>query len=102
MPDQVPPPVKAERARTMRATAAASERAFRQRFVGRTMKVLWESSRQGEMGRVWNGLTDNYLRVHTSNPADLGNTLTATHLVALGKGSLRGEIVDAGSNGGAE
>ena len=63
MPGQVPAPVKAERAKAMRAAAAASARAFRQQFVGRTMPVLWETSRPGADGPVWSGLTDNYLRV---------------------------------------
>ena len=92
MPDQVPPPVKAERARAMRAVAAASARSFRQRFVGRTMDVLWERSRPGEEGRRWSGLTGNYLRVETVRDADLRNRLLSTRLVALTAGGLRGQI----------
>jgi threonylcarbamoyladenosine tRNA methylthiotransferase MtaB len=92
MPHQVPPAIKAERARVMRTAAAASERAFRQRFVGRTLGVLWESPRQREDGILWSGLTDNYLRVHTASNEDLANTLTPTRLVALAKSGLQGQI----------
>jgi threonylcarbamoyladenosine tRNA methylthiotransferase MtaB len=92
LPDQVPPPARAERAASMRAIAAASDRAFRQRFVGRTLNVLWESSQQGETGPVWSGLTDNYLRVYTASSADLGNRRTATQLIALTRGGLQGQL----------
>ncbi len=99
MPAHVPSPVKAERARVMRAVAAACARAFHGRFVGRTMDVLWESSRAGEAGPVWTGLTDNYLRVQAASPADLSNRLMPTRLVALTTGGLQGEI-EAEKKGG--
>lgn len=92
MPAQVPPQLKAERARAMRAAAAASSRTYRQQFISRTMDVLWESCREGEAGPVWSGLTGNYLRVHTTTCADLANRLLPTRLVALNRGGLWGEI----------
>jgi len=92
MRDQVPAPVKRQRARAMRAAASASDRAYRQRFVGQTMNVLWESSKPGEPGPVWSGLTDNYLRVQTISAADLSNQETNTRLVALTVNGLRGRI----------
>jgi threonylcarbamoyladenosine tRNA methylthiotransferase MtaB len=92
MADQVPPPVKAERARAMRAVAEESARAFRQRFVGREMAVLWETSRHGEAGPTWSGLTDNYLRVRTVSTADLTNRVMRTRLIQLAPGGLHGRI----------
>ncbi|MGD9317146.1 MAG: tRNA (N(6)-L-threonylcarbamoyladenosine(37)-C(2))-methylthiotransferase MtaB [Anaerolineae bacterium] len=92
MPAQVSPQIKAERARVMRAVAASSARAFRQRFIGRTMEVLWETSRLEDEGPVWSGLTDNYLRVHACSTAELGNTISPTHLIALTRDGLRGTI----------
>ncbi|MFC2031277.1 tRNA (N(6)-L-threonylcarbamoyladenosine(37)-C(2))-methylthiotransferase MtaB [Chloroflexota bacterium] len=94
MQDQVPPAVKAERARAMRRAAEAGRRAFCQRFVGRTMEVLWESSRKGEAGLAWRGLTDNYLRVTTTDNRGLSNTLTPARLVALSHGGLEGRIAE--------
>lgn len=92
MAGQVPPGVREERARAMRSVGAAGEKAFRQQFLGRTLQVLWETARPGPDGRVWSGLTDNYLRVHTTSEADLHNKLTQTRLVALVEGGLRGEL----------
>jgi threonylcarbamoyladenosine tRNA methylthiotransferase MtaB len=92
MPEQIPPQLKAERARVMRTAATVSGRAFRQRFVGRTMAVLWESSREEKTGLVWNGLTDNYLRVQAASTHPLGNTITPVRLVALNEGRLQGQI----------
>jgi threonylcarbamoyladenosine tRNA methylthiotransferase MtaB len=92
LPDQVPAAVKAERAKAMREIAAASTRAFQRQFIGRTMSVLWESSRQSEAGLVWSGLTDNYLRVYVASSEDRANRQSAVRLVALTKGGLRGEF----------
>ena len=92
LPDQVSPAVKAERARAMREIATASAQAFGGQFIGRTMSVLWESSRQGEVGPVWSGLTDNYLRVFAAGSANLANRQTDVRLVALTKGGLQGEL----------
>jgi threonylcarbamoyladenosine tRNA methylthiotransferase MtaB len=91
MPDQVAPPVKAERAAAMRAVASVGARSFRRRFVGRTLAVLWESCREGEVP-VWSGLTGNYIRVEAASPANLRNTLTATRLLSLVGEGLQGEI----------
>jgi len=93
MPHQVAPQVKAERARAMRQVAAAGSLSFRRRFVGRTMEVLWETARRGDEGKVWSGLTGNYLRVWTINEQSLQNRITPTRLVAVGKEGLRGQIV---------
>jgi threonylcarbamoyladenosine tRNA methylthiotransferase MtaB len=92
LPGQVPAPVRAERARVMRGIAEAGQRAFYRRFVGQTMQVLWESSRPGEGGRVWSGLTDNYLRVFTASDRELANTLAPTRLERLCDGGLVGKL----------
>lgn len=92
MPEQVPPTVKAERARAMRILSAASERAFRQQFVGGMLSVLWEGSRRGENEMVWSGLTDNYIRVDTPSSDNLTNTLTRTRLTAVTGNGLRGQV----------
>ena len=94
MANQVPPAVKAERSQVMRAIAAASARAFRQRFVGQTLDVLWETRREAEGSAVWRGLTDNYIRVVTESAADLRNTLTPARLLGLIEGGMRAQMVD--------
>jgi len=101
MPGQVPAQVRAERARHMREVAAEGGRAFRRRFVGRRVEVLWESSRPGDGVAVWSGLTDHYLRVEAADPTgrDLGNTFGQVHIESLSRGGLRGEM--QGSRGQA-
>jgi threonylcarbamoyladenosine tRNA methylthiotransferase MtaB len=99
MPDQVPPQVKTERAKAMRAVAASSERSFQQQFIGRTMEVLWEGSQPQDDGSMWSGLTDNYLRVYTCDAADLANTITPTCLLTHTRGGLKG-VIETQKNGG--
>ena len=63
MPDQVPPEVKKERMARLLALSDELAHAYHQRFVGRTMDVLWEDR---EPDGRWSGLTDNYIRVLTT------------------------------------
>ena len=101
MPDQVPAAVKRHRLERMLALARASADAFRARFQGRTMTVLWEEARLRRGARArWQGLTDNYLRVYTDaeNPAadlprqDLTNLLLPTRLGKATADGLWGEL----------
>jgi threonylcarbamoyladenosine tRNA methylthiotransferase MtaB len=99
MPGQVSPRVKSDRASQMRTVAAESGLAFRRRFIGRTMEVLWESWRGEQGARRWSGLTDNYLRVYVAASEDLANTRTPTRIVGEARGGLQGDIV-VQENGG--
>jgi len=92
MPGQVPAPVKAGRAGAMRRIAEASERAFQQQFIGRTLQVLWESACESAAGPVWSGLTGNYLRVSVAGAAHLHNSLTPVRLEALVDDCLQGRL----------
>jgi tRNA A37 methylthiotransferase MiaB len=77
MPHQVPYPLRKERNASLRASLALSSARYQSRFLGRVVEVLWESVT--EIGsRSWrmNGLTDNYLRVHTRAPASAWNQIT--------------------------
>ena len=67
LPDDVHPQVKRQRSEEARALDRELRLAYQQRFLGRTMPVLWEEPaptpvRDGEP-LIWSGLTDNYLRV---------------------------------------
>ncbi len=101
LPGQVPSRIKAERAQAMRAVAAAGDRAFRQRFVGRTMAVLWETSRPGEDGPVWSGLTDNYLRVQAAVSGGPGQQDHPCPVGGAGGRALQGSRGDIKSGGWA-
>lgn len=87
MPDQVSAPVRRWRLERLLALAEASAQAFRRRYLGRVMPVLWEERKRG----WWQGLTPNYLRVYTRADGDLTNALLSARLLALRDGGLRGE-----------
>ncbi len=89
MPQQVPAGVKKERSRQMLALAKESARGFQQRFLGRTMEVLWEQ----QAGGVWSGLTGNYIKVYTRSSEDLTNRLLPVKLVKIYRDGVWGEIL---------
>jgi threonylcarbamoyladenosine tRNA methylthiotransferase MtaB len=66
--ERVPHAVKRQRLERALQLARTSADAFRARFRGRTLDVLWEEARARQDGQapLWQGLTDNYLRVYTS------------------------------------
>ncbi len=81
--------VKKERSQRMLALARESIENFRQRFVGKTMLVLWEKQSEG----VWSGLTDNYIKVYTKSDRDLTNKLVPVKLVEFRGDGVWGEEV---------
>jgi threonylcarbamoyladenosine tRNA methylthiotransferase MtaB len=93
MPSQVSHQIVAERSRCMHVLGDRLERAFRGRFLGRTMDVLWEADEPNGDGLVWSGLTDNYLRISAPGGPDLHNVVTPVRLVADSPGGLTGQIV---------
>jgi threonylcarbamoyladenosine tRNA methylthiotransferase MtaB len=75
-----------------------SARAYRQRFVGRTLPVLWEStSEMGEWGWRMEGLTGNYLRVNAFAPSPRWNEIDTVRLTdELQAGKLVGILQSGG------
>ena len=86
MPDQVSERVKKERTRKMLALAEESAHSFRQRFLGRTMTVLWEQ----KSGGVWSGYTGNYIRVYNKSNEDLANQLIQVKPESIYKDGVKG------------
>jgi threonylcarbamoyladenosine tRNA methylthiotransferase MtaB len=65
MKGQIKPEVRKERNHILHEILEGSAKSYRQKFVGRTLSVLWEStSEMGEWGWRMEGLTGNYLRVN--------------------------------------
>ncbi|MEE8346244.1 MAG: tRNA (N(6)-L-threonylcarbamoyladenosine(37)-C(2))-methylthiotransferase MtaB, partial [Dehalococcoidia bacterium] len=87
MTDQLPAPVRRQRLERLLALGEESATAFRRRYQGRDMPVLWEERKRG----VWQGLTPNYLRVYTRADGDLTNAIVPTRLIALQGEGLSGE-----------
>ena len=84
MSGQVAVDAAKERSRQMHDLAARHERAFRQASLGHTFEVLWETSEETLGGRLWAGLTDNYIRVSAFAARNMQNQIseaTLTHLL---------------------
>jgi len=94
MSGQVSPQKAQERSQRMHSLNAQLERDFRQRFIGRTMLVLWETSEPYGFGLQWSGLTNNYTRVVTQTNPDINlrNRIIETNLVALAPAALVGQL----------
>lgn len=96
--EPVPTDVKKARAQQLRTLVEQTGHRERQRFVGATRLVLWEGAGQpltDQPGRLWSGLTDNYLRVTTvaDEAVDLHNVTTATKLLEVSGEGLLGELL---------
>ena len=90
MPQMVEDKVKKKRSQKMLALAEESAHNFSQRFLGKTMQVLWEKmSADG----VWSGLTDNYIRVYTRSSEDLTNKLLPVKLAKVRGDGVWGEVL---------
>lgn len=88
MPGQVPEPVKKERVHRMQALARRKAEEFHQGFLGRKMRVLFETSHEG----IADGLTDNYIRVYAdADGAKLGE-ISMVSLEKLYKDGVWGRI----------
>jgi threonylcarbamoyladenosine tRNA methylthiotransferase MtaB len=86
--------VRKERNAILRDVFAEGARAYRQRFLGQKMSVLWESVAQMD-GQGWQmeGLTGNYLRVAAIAPEALWNEISEVKLRVLKQDKVEGEIV---------
>jgi threonylcarbamoyladenosine tRNA methylthiotransferase MtaB len=84
--------VKARNA-TLRTALAESAEAYRRKFIGKTMPVLWEAiSILTDEGWQIEGLTDNYLRVTAIAPEPRRNQIDKVFLRTESAGGLSGEI----------
>jgi threonylcarbamoyladenosine tRNA methylthiotransferase MtaB len=102
LPLPVDEPTKSMRMKQMQAIADFSQRAFANRFVGRTLNVLWESRQATEdqnssvlrpLSSVWVGYTDNYIRVVAPSDDDLRNQITPARLISVVDDGAIGEVI---------
>ncbi len=88
MPDQRSNAVKARRANVAAAVAAEMEDAYLNRFVGRTVPVLFEEEREG----LWRGHTPNYIPVAVEGDG-LHNRVADVCLTRMENAVAYGELV---------
>ena len=80
-PDRVDPVIKSGRMREMLSLSQSSSIAFMGQWLGTTRSVLWEVSKETAGGNVWEGLTDNYIRVRGHSTRPLTNEITQARLL---------------------
>ncbi|MBE3037789.1 MAG: tRNA (N(6)-L-threonylcarbamoyladenosine(37)-C(2))-methylthiotransferase MtaB [Chloroflexi bacterium] len=86
--------VKARNA-ALRKVLAESAEAYRRKFIGKTMPVLWEAtSILTDEGWQIEGLTDNYLRVTAIAAEPRWNRVDAVHLTDLRENGLTGKQIN--------
>lgn len=92
--EQVPLEVRKQRNHLLAEVFAQSGTAYRQKFIGETMEVLWEaSSTRTETGWQIEGLTGNYIRVKALAPSPKPNSLDMVRLTTLNGEGMMGEII---------
>jgi threonylcarbamoyladenosine tRNA methylthiotransferase MtaB len=97
LPDKVSEKVKKERSLLMLDLAARSAEKYASRFIGQTRAVLWENEVRSGSG-IYQGLTDNYLRVYAPSKEDLTNTISNATLVGPAN-SVANRVIRASTRG---
>jgi threonylcarbamoyladenosine tRNA methylthiotransferase MtaB len=96
----VPEAVKKTRAAQLLALADRGERHFNERFIGRTLPVLWEQvAGATEAGFVNVGYTDNYIRAFCIHPRALTDHITPARLSRREDGQMLAAPVLEASEG---
>ena len=88
MADQVDEAVKKQRVHLMQQMADEASQKFHEKFLGRTMEVLFEQEHEG----YTEGLTTNYIRVYVPGKIESG-TLCEVRLNELFRDGIVGEII---------
>jgi threonylcarbamoyladenosine tRNA methylthiotransferase MtaB len=89
MEGRVEPRTRSRRNEMLRILGQKKRYAFHRSFAGRTLPVLFESSRPG--GRI-SGLTTNYIRVETGGTSMLTNSIQPVNITSADNAGCTGEI----------
>ena len=93
MKGQVMPEIRKKRNHILHEVLEESAKTYRQKFIGRTMSVLWEStSEMSECGWQMEGLTENYLRVQGFATSPRWNQIDKLRCIAEVRDKLTGEL----------
>lgn len=86
--DQIPEAVKKERAHRMQALADRMAKSYCAAFLGRELRVLFETEEEGET----DGLAGNYIRVYTRDAVQAGE-IYSVRLESLYKDGVMGRVL---------
>jgi threonylcarbamoyladenosine tRNA methylthiotransferase MtaB len=93
MRGQIKPQLRKRRNHILQDALEESAKLYRQKFVGQTMSVLWEStSKMGEWGWQMEGLTGNYLRVTALAPLPRWNQIDYVKINECDRNRMKGVI----------
>ena len=93
MKGQLKPEVRKRRNRILQEVIEESAKSYREKFIGQTMRVLWESTTEyGEYGWRMEGWTGNYLRVSATAPSPRWNEVDDVLLNHLDGEKIQGTI----------
>ncbi|HMR97865.1 MAG TPA: MiaB/RimO family radical SAM methylthiotransferase [Anaerolineales bacterium] len=95
MKGQIKSEVRKKRNHILHDALEESAKSYREKFIGQTMSVLWEStSEMGERGWLMQGFTENYLRAQAFADSPRWNEIDRVILTDCESNQLRGEILD--------
>lgn len=88
--NQINPQVKEVRSRALIELGNSLKREFNSKFIGATMEVLYETKISEDL---YEGLTDNYIKVVATSKEDVRNRLMDTQMIDLKDDYLIGKIL---------
>ncbi len=89
--NQIKPQVKDSRSKVITAIAQKNEEKFKKAFIGRSKPVLYEQPFDGQKS-LFEGLTDNYIRVVSESQEDIKGKIIETVLAELKEDYMTGRI----------
>lgn len=89
MPNQIKKNVKTDRSHKLILLSEKLERNFRERFINTTKEVLFEDKKHYN---IYEGLTENYIKVEVESPGDLHNKIIPVRLRKNLANHIFGEI----------
>jgi threonylcarbamoyladenosine tRNA methylthiotransferase MtaB len=93
MKGQVRPELRKKRNHILHDAVEESAKSYRQKFIGETMSVLWESTSEvGDLGWQMEGWTGNYLRVSAFAPSPRWNEIDRVRLSDSQGDKMMGDI----------
>jgi len=97
MKGQIRPELGKKRNHILHEALEESAESYRQKFIGQTMSVLWESTSEvGDLGWQMEGWTGNYLRVTAFAPSPRWNEIDGVKVNEYRGDKMMGAIVNRG------
>ena len=93
MKNHLPKEIRKQRNAVLRQAFAEMGEAYRKKFIGRTMPVLWEACAEvNDEGWQMEGLTGNYIRVSATAPGPRWNVVDEVLLSRVNGVGMEGEL----------